>query len=303
MKIINIINTLSLLKKINVTRKDIVLEIGSGANPFIRSDVLLDKFPCVNKDHRPGKSVIQKDERPFVVGDVQYLPFPDKSFDLVIARHVLEHLQDVDLFISEIKRVSKSILITTPSPFIEILHGGYQQKIENKSYKLLEHGGKGTPGHKWFVSAINNKIFMIAKTPHFYPLYLMLGKHIKNNTKYSKDRFFKANPEWLETVFICDSDNAEIEILHGLEDKIEESFDPAKLISCLECIETNIGIKSTIKSMVRKLCLSTKKNLSIYDLLVCPICKKELLKGNNELVCAKCGAYPIINNIPVMMQM
>lgn len=128
MKISNIINTLSLLKKINVTRKDIVLEIGSGVNSFIRSDVLLDKFPNVNKDHRSGKNVIKKDERPFVVGDAHYLPFSDKSFDLVIARHVLEHLDDPKLFMSEIKRVGKSIFITTPSPFIEILHGGVPTK-------------------------------------------------------------------------------------------------------------------------------------------------------------------------------
>jgi exosome complex RNA-binding protein Csl4 len=112
----------------------------------------------------------------------------------------------------------------------------------------------------------------------------------------------KANPEWLETVFICDADDAEIEILHHHKNKMEESFDSRKLISYLECIETNIGIKSKIKSLVRKLCLSTKRNFSIYDLLVCPICKGKLLKGDNQLTCIKCGAYPIINNIPVMMR-
>jgi ubiquinone/menaquinone biosynthesis C-methylase UbiE len=43
----------------------------------------------------------------FQVVDVQSIPFPDESFDVVIARHMLYHVPDLNAAISEIKRVLK----------------------------------------------------------------------------------------------------------------------------------------------------------------------------------------------------
>jgi ubiquinone/menaquinone biosynthesis C-methylase UbiE len=46
------------------------------------------------------------------------IPFPDRSFDLVFAGEVIEHLVDTDGFLSELSRVTKptgSVLITTPN--------------------------------------------------------------------------------------------------------------------------------------------------------------------------------------------
>jgi len=47
------------------------------------------------------KSEIEK----FSTNDVQFLPFPDKTFDLIIANHMLYHVPDIDLALSEICRV------------------------------------------------------------------------------------------------------------------------------------------------------------------------------------------------------
>lgn len=41
----------------------------------------------------------------FSASDVQCLPFPDKTFDLVIANHMLYHVPDIDLALGEISRV------------------------------------------------------------------------------------------------------------------------------------------------------------------------------------------------------
>lgn len=43
----------------------------------------------------------------FILGDVESLPFPDNSFDLVVSSHVLEHLPDFDRGLREIMRVTK----------------------------------------------------------------------------------------------------------------------------------------------------------------------------------------------------
>ncbi|HZJ26603.1 MAG TPA: class I SAM-dependent methyltransferase, partial [Acidimicrobiia bacterium] len=41
-------------------------------------------------------------------GDIVALPFPDRSFDLVLAIEVLEHVPDPDAALTEIARVSRS---------------------------------------------------------------------------------------------------------------------------------------------------------------------------------------------------
>ena len=54
----------------------------------------------------------------FSVGDAAALPFPDKSFDVVVSSHVLEHLPDFDAGIKELLRVSKGkVVIAVPTAF------------------------------------------------------------------------------------------------------------------------------------------------------------------------------------------
>lgn len=46
----------------------------------------------------------------FEFGDALNMPFADNSFDMVISKHVLEHLQNPDLAMKEMKRVSKQVV-------------------------------------------------------------------------------------------------------------------------------------------------------------------------------------------------
>ncbi len=53
----------------------------------------------------------------FKVGNVYELPWDDGSFDVVVSSDVIEHLEDVDKYISEIKRVLKTdglCVLSTP---------------------------------------------------------------------------------------------------------------------------------------------------------------------------------------------
>jgi ubiquinone biosynthesis O-methyltransferase len=58
----------------------------------------------------------------FRQGSAYELPFEDNSFDIVISSDVIEHLEDVSLYLSEIKRVAKDnayIIISTPIKYTE----------------------------------------------------------------------------------------------------------------------------------------------------------------------------------------
>ena len=52
---------------------------------------------------------------PFVAGNVEKLPFADRSFDIVICNHTIEHIINSQQAIAELKRIaSKKLIITTP---------------------------------------------------------------------------------------------------------------------------------------------------------------------------------------------
>lgn len=95
-----------------------------------------------------------RESRPFwCVAAAENLPFISKSFDLVIACEVLEHVFAPDLVLSEMQRVSRKFsLITVPNePLWRILN------ILRAQY-LRDWGN--TPGHiqHWSVKGITNLV-------------------------------------------------------------------------------------------------------------------------------------------------
>jgi len=62
---------------------------------------------------------INKRLKPDIACDAQYLPFKSESFDLIHCSHLLEHVDNPNLVIEEIKRVAKpnaKIIIKSPRP-------------------------------------------------------------------------------------------------------------------------------------------------------------------------------------------
>jgi SAM-dependent methyltransferase len=105
--------------RIRATRRDFVLEIGSGHYPHSTSDILLDRYIEDIQDQRSGRSLART--RPFVCGDIHALPFKDKEFDYVICNQVLEHIDAPDFAIAEITRVGKRGYLSVPSEFYEFI--------------------------------------------------------------------------------------------------------------------------------------------------------------------------------------
>jgi hypothetical protein len=112
-----------------------VLDVGSGHRPHKDSTHLLDLLP--EDDSERGKP-IKTLGRPLMLGNIEALPFQDKTFDYIYASHVLEHTCDPAAACHELMRVGRAGYIETPSPFYE---QGYNYPRPDR----------GWPFHRWFV--------------------------------------------------------------------------------------------------------------------------------------------------------
>ncbi len=110
----------------NIKNSDKVLEIGPGAYPYWRSDVLADKFDSndeVDLTQFGGKALNTKGKPLYKIIDNK-LPFEDKEFDYTICSHVLEHVPayDLPMLIKEIMRVSAKSYIEFPRPMYDFVY-------------------------------------------------------------------------------------------------------------------------------------------------------------------------------------
>lgn len=121
---------------------DLVLEIGSGHNPYPRSDILVDR-ELKDDTERQRRSL--RVDRPLVIADGQRLPFQDKSFDFVFCAQVLEHAHDPLRFVNELARVGKRGLIVVPSIVRERLFGW--------------------PYHRWYFWQDKGRVWFAPKEP------------------------------------------------------------------------------------------------------------------------------------------
>jgi len=98
-------------------------------------------------------------------GSITELPFADKSFDLVCAFDVIEHVEDDQLAVSEMKRVAKEdavLLITVPAfmslwSHHDVINHHFKRYKSNEIEKLFDYN---TDGQKIFVSYFNFILFL-----------------------------------------------------------------------------------------------------------------------------------------------
>jgi len=115
-----------------VDTQDLVLEVGSGGNPFPRSNVLLDAYEVTRERHYQPLIA----DRPIVLGMVEDMPFRDDAFDFVIACHVLEHSTDIAAALRELQRVARAGYIECPDAFLERIN-----PYKDHRYEVTERGG------------------------------------------------------------------------------------------------------------------------------------------------------------------
>ncbi|MCD6012529.1 MAG: methyltransferase protein [Flavipsychrobacter sp.] len=89
-----------------------LLDVGAGRGYFL--NVLSERTPfkLTGTDIYDSIPGLKAD---YVKGYIEELPFPDKSFDIVVCSHTVEHIIDLRDAINELKRVArKQLIIVTP---------------------------------------------------------------------------------------------------------------------------------------------------------------------------------------------
>jgi len=108
----------------SIKDEDLVLEVGPGGTPHPRSNVFLEKqFENENeREFQRGFASELETEKKVVFYDGGKFPFSDGEFDYAICSHVLEHVEDVDFFISELKRVSRRGYLEYPLVYYDYMY-------------------------------------------------------------------------------------------------------------------------------------------------------------------------------------
>lgn len=136
-----------------------ILDVGCGIGEVIKSIRTIKKDSSITGVDILEKSLdVAKTKNPdctFILGDIYSLPFPDKSFDLILNCQVLEHLEEPEKALKELKRVSKKYcLICVPNePWFSLAnllrlkyinqwgnYPGHVQKWSKKSFGNLLNG-------------------------------------------------------------------------------------------------------------------------------------------------------------------
>lgn len=252
----------------------LVLEVGSGGNPYFRSNVLIDAYFDTRERHY-AKLI---SDRPTVLGFVENLPFKDDSFDFVIASHVLEHSTNPERFLSEIQRVSKAGYIEVPDAFFERLacYMDHRLEITDIDNELIIRKKKNYIQDKEIENLFANKFKSV------------FGKVVSEHPFEFNVRYYWSKEEG------------------GIKYKIinpEYEFDWESPVT--EQVHRKATLIASIKQGVLKLARkylsqnSRNKSISLDELIMCPSCKNSdfTKNGTKSITCNSCNTqYDIIEN-------
>lgn len=257
----------------------LVLEVGSGGNPYPRANVLLDAYEDTVERN---ESKLVKD-RPLAIGYVEKMPFKSQSFDFIIASHVLEHSPDPVNFLAELMRVGKSGYIETPDGFFERLNPFTYHRIE-----VADIDGKLRIFNKPFWRHDSELVAEYERKMKDTAFLRFLSKH--PDPFYTRFYWYGSIPYWIV--------NPDVDVSWPL---------PERLCNKIGSPKEQVGFKMRrrLGSLIRNVLSQSSRNRSIdlVALLRCPSClsEAELLRHGGGLQCEQCAVlYPMNEGVPVM---
>lgn len=289
-----------LKKKLNLPLNGLVLEVGGGGLPHVRSNVLVDRF----LDDKEGFA--QRGRVPLVIGnrvmiqaDGALMPFGDKKFDYVILSHVIEHIpvENIHQFVAELQRVASSGYIEAPS--------------------ILYEAMRDVPEHVWYVVCDSGVIHICKKKsvsqwhPFINPLFddadfcTVIERYADlffTGMEWHGDLKIEVHEDVSELIALYPTDWAKTIVTEGLEHlkQIKRSAQRKNRIkSLLPPIAIEIGQK--IVRPIRRHLVKTgleKPMTNWQDIVICPICHSSLQVNllEQSISCTQCQQEYIIRN-------
>jgi SAM-dependent methyltransferase len=259
-----------------VPKSALVLEVGSGGSPYFRANVLIDAYEETRERHWAPFVT----DRPSVLGMGEALPFKDKSFDFVIASHVLEHSAEPERFLNELQRVARAGYIETPDAFMERINPYWDHRSEvTVRDGILEVRKKPA----WLVDSELVDLYEDRAKP------LIAGDVIPSNPFVFHTRFF-----WKEQI-----------PFRIVNPEVDSSWNQPEMAHTTQ-IHNSLRAKfgRFVLANVRRLLSQNSRNRSIdlFNLLQCPSChSSSLTQGTGEIECSRCGKkYEVVKNVPRM---
>lgn len=253
----------------------LVLEVGSGGNPYFRSNVLIDAFEDTGQRH--WAPLIS--DRPTVLGMVERLPFRDKAFDFVIASHVLEHSADPEAFLSELQRVARAGYIEVPDAFMERVIPYHDHRLE--------------------ITVRDGRLVIRKKTswcpdPELSELAEPRAKAIIGQSAIPRRPFdFHVRYYWTDSV------SAII-----VNPEADAKWEPEASSRGPRAQSLKARVNAKVLALARRLFSQHARNRSLQldGLLACPTCRSSDVKLEKDTVtCQSCSArYPMQNGLPLM---
>ena len=272
----------------------LVLDIGSGDGPSPSADVLCDRF-LDDTERTAGLRL----DRPFVLGDVEDLPFLDGAFDFVYCSHLLEHTQDPARAMAELQRVARSGYIEVPSEY-------------------LEKAAKSTASHFWFVRREDGVLVFTPKAAGVLDPYL---NDLFDHRLIYRDQLFTAfhfarfyslyniGLTWRDRIPYRINGRPALEHREEFEKGTEEVPSAARIRAMRQRAAGGranavVSTKGWIKRLIRRR-YARGKSFDLLRLVACPVCKGPVTPEpeRDRLVCPACHlAFPWVEGVPCLLK-
>ena len=153
-----------------INREDLVVDIGSGDKPFWRADVFFDNTALSDNQRITGTKAVTNLGL-FVNGTLPSTPFRDKTFDFSFCAHLLEHVEDPDMAIRELMRISRRGYIETPNGVLELMDP--------------------FRSHLWFIFLNGNKLVFVRKSKKMHETLKVNGGQFNKVIRKINDPFIR----------------------------------------------------------------------------------------------------------------
>lgn len=257
-----------------VPRDALVLEVGSGGNPYARANVLLDAYPDTRERHWVPLTV----DRPFVFGFLERLPFKDKAFDFVVASHVLEHSSEPERALREMQRVARAGYIEVPDAFMERVNPYKDHRAE-----ITVRQGRLTIRKKgsWIVDRELVELYEDRAKPLFTGAFIP-----------SRPFDFHVRHYWQDSIaYQVVNPSVDARWLAPVDDR------PRPAVA-------SVGWRGTVRGALRTLMSQSARNraIDLAGLLACPTCGHAAVDRTTDgFRCHACAtAYPDRHGLPML---